>query len=200
MPGLKTRHSLRQVGDVGPLGLGEQERERDGLGVRVRESGVVRVGEQERSPVIGNPIEGRVRVLQSLDKVVPKAAAELREVSCLVARLLRHLRIPDQELREDRAEVFGVLLGDRLAAVAGDVARETERAADPFTILIETPFVAVRVDQVGLDLEPFPLLCVAILVPGRIGPAPGSLQFHVTAERPAHQHAEVRDPQAVGQG
>ncbi|MBD5647645.1 MAG: hypothetical protein HDQ89_08525 [Desulfovibrio sp.] len=91
--------------------------------------------------------------------------------------------MPGQEIAHQEFKGRRILLVHSLLAGRHNVAGKTDKGPPAFPVLIQGPFIAVSIENVGERPETFPLRLVMTAVSVWVCPLAGPLEFNETAER-----------------
>ena len=167
-----------QVQRVRTIAAGQKQREGDRLRVGVGELLVVGVGKQQLPPILGELDQRRLRAFQCVGHVVAEQTTQGGEQVGQVFDILGNDRLPGEEVGQQPEQRFRVLFGYGPAAVGGDVARNLDDRPMALARLVESPLIAVGVDQIGKGLESFPL--PGVVAEKRFGFSPVPVAFNST--------------------
>ena len=184
----------------------QQQRKGHGLGVGVGKLIVGCVGKEELPPVPRQLHQGRSRPLEGIGHVVTQHATQGGEQcgKALEINFARSVggdeRLPREKIAQQAFDGVRVLKRGRLAAVGGNVARQTHDPVHRFAVSVERPFVAVGVENVRDGREALELVAVMALEPAGGGTNAGRLDLDVSSQQLVEMHGVIRAPEAVGQG
>ena len=133
---------------------------------------------------------------QLLCNLFAKQAAEAGRDDGKLRRRMRRLRLPLEEVGEQRYEA---VRRGQLVAGGLDIALHVNHRSHKLSIPPEAEAIAVRVDQVGEGLELRPLLLVVrVLEAARIGPLAGCLDLDEADEGVCASDGVVRPRLEIG--
>ena len=173
-----------------PLEAGEQQRVGQRLRVGVRELVVAPFGEQQPRPFVGEAAQRAVRFADRRAHLVAQDARERREVTRQTLRRRGRRRAPIHETAEERLQRAQLVMVNE-SRPAPDVVADAD-APGEFAVLVEAPFRAVRVDEIGVLPEPAPLLRVPAGERFGLRADAGRLQFDEADQLAVDRDADVR--------
>ncbi|MDE7242256.1 MAG: hypothetical protein K2N62_10365 [Desulfovibrio sp.] len=183
MPGGKRFFRTVQIEHITAFRIGEQQRKCHRLGIRIRKAFEALPGKERGLPFSIQEIKRRLRILEGGRHFFPQQAAQRGEQLRKGPGILGDQGMPGQEVAQQRFKSRCILLSCSFFTGRHNVAGKPDERPPALPILIQSPFIAVRIENVGKRPETFPLRFVMAAVTRGIRPLAGPLELNEAAER-----------------